>query len=56
MKKKKDPAAVKLGRRGGIKRAEKLTPERRLEIAKKATNTRWKKAKAAKPEAENPQH
>ncbi len=41
----KDPAAVALGRKGGLKggkaRAEKLTPERRSEIAKKAANTRW---------------
>ena len=37
----KDPAAVSLGRRGGLKggkaRAEKLTPEQRSEIAKKGT-------------------
>lgn len=35
----KDPAAVALGRRGGLKggraRADKLTPERRSEIARK---------------------
>lgn len=35
-----------LGRRGGLKggkaRAEKLTPERRSEIAKKAAQARWK--------------
>lgn len=41
----KDPAAVSLGRRGGLKggkaRAEKLTPEQRSEIAKKAAATRW---------------
>ncbi len=37
---KKNPAAVELGRRGGLKdgkaRAEKLTPEQRSDIAKKA--------------------
>lgn len=42
----KDPAAVELGRRGGLKggraRAEKLTPEQRSEIAKKAARARWK--------------
>lgn len=42
----RDPAAVELGRRGGIKggkaRAAKLTPEQRSEIARKAANTRWK--------------
>ena len=40
--------AVEMGRRGGKKggraRAEKLTPERRSEIARKAANARWKKA------------
>lgn len=41
----KDPAAVSLGRRGGLKggkaRAAKLTPEQRKEIARKAAETRW---------------
>lgn len=41
----KDPAAVESGRRGGVKggkaRAEKLSPEERSEIAKKAAATRW---------------
>jgi hypothetical protein len=41
----KDPAAVALGRKGGLKggkaRAEKLTPEQRSRIAKKAADTRW---------------
>ncbi len=41
----KDPAAVSLGRRGGLKggraRADKLTPEQRREIAKKAAAARW---------------
>jgi len=36
-----------LGRKGGLKggkaRAEKLTPERRSEIAKKAAQARWNK-------------
>lgn len=43
----KNPAAVALGRLGGKKggkaRAEKLTPEERKEIAKKAAKARWKK-------------
>lgn len=43
----KDPAAVALGRKGGLKggkaRAEKLSPARRKEIAKKAAKSRWKK-------------
>lgn len=41
----KDPAAVALGRKGGLKggkaRAAKLTPEQRSEIAKKAAAARW---------------
>jgi hypothetical protein len=41
----KDPAAVELGRKGGLKggkrRAEKLSPERRSEIAKRAAQARW---------------
>ena len=41
----KDPFAVELGRRGGLKggkaRAAKLTPEQRREIAKKAASARW---------------
>lgn len=44
--KEKNPAAVALGKLGGMKggkaRAEKLTPERRKEIAKKAAEKRWK--------------
>lgn len=43
----KDPVAVSLGRKGGLKggkaRAEKLTAKQRSEIAKKAAKTRWKK-------------
>jgi len=42
----KNPAAVALGRLGGLKggkaRAEKLSPKRRKEIARKAAQTRWK--------------
>lgn len=44
--KKKNPAAVSLGRLGGLKggkaRAKKLTPAKRREIAKKAAQARWK--------------
>ena len=43
----KNPAAVALGRLGGLKggkaRAASLTPERRKEIAKKAALARWGK-------------
>ena len=42
---KKDPAAVALGRKGGLKggamRAAKLSPEERSKIAKKAAQARW---------------
>lgn len=43
--KEKNPAAVALGRLGGLKggkaRAEKLSLEQRREIAKKAADARW---------------
>jgi hypothetical protein len=39
----KDPAARALGRKGGRARADKMTPERRREIARKAAATRWSK-------------
>jgi len=46
----KNPAAVELGRLGGLKggkaRAESMTPERRSEIAKKAAAARWAKRDA----------
>ena len=41
----KNPAAVALGRRGGLKggkaRADKLTPEQRKAIARRAAAVRW---------------
>jgi hypothetical protein len=36
-------AAAQLGSKGGKKRAENMTPERRSEIAKKAAAKRWAK-------------
>ena len=43
----KDPAAVSLGRKGGLKggkaRAATLSPARRAAIAQKAAQARWKK-------------
>ena len=43
--KKKNPAAVALGRKGGLMggkaRAAKLTPEQRAESARKAAAARW---------------
>lgn len=41
----KDPAAKALGAKGGRKRAENLTPERRAEIARKASEKRWSNAR-----------
>jgi hypothetical protein len=45
----KDPAAVALGRRGGLKggpaRAAKMTPEQRRASALKAARARWSKNK-----------
>ncbi len=44
----KDPAAVALGRRGGLKggkaRSAKMSPERRREIAQAAALKRWRKS------------
>jgi hypothetical protein len=46
-KPEKDPAAVALGRRGGLKggkaRAATMTPEQRSEVARKAAAARWGK-------------
>lgn len=45
----KNPAAVALGRLGGLKggkaRAEKLTAKKRSEIAKKAARVRWSRTR-----------
>ena len=38
----KDKAAQSLGRKGGKARAERMSPERRAEIAKKAAKARWR--------------
>jgi len=44
----KDPAAVALGRKGGLKggkaRAAKMTKEERSEAARIAASARWKKS------------
>jgi hypothetical protein len=46
----KNPTAVTLGRLGGLKggkaRADKLTPGKRAEIAKKAAKARWGSSKS----------
>ena len=45
----KNPHAVALGRLGGLRggksRAERLTPEQRQEISRKAAQARWSKQK-----------
>ncbi len=48
-KPRKNPYAVALGRKGGLKggpaRAAKMTPEERSESARKAVQARWERAK-----------
>lgn len=43
----RDPAAVELGRKGGLKggkaRAAKMTPEERSEASRRAAQARWSK-------------
>lgn len=47
----KNPAAVELGRRGGLKggkaRMEKLTPEERSDLARRAAEARWARRRAS---------
>jgi hypothetical protein len=47
----KDPAAVALGRRGGLKggkaRAAKMTPEERTASARRAAESRWSQSRPA---------
>jgi hypothetical protein len=49
VEREKDPAAVALGRKGGLKggkaRAKAMTKKQRVESAKKAAKARWKKDK-----------
>lgn len=49
----KNPAAVELGRLGGLKggkkRAQKLSPEQRKKIAINAANQRWGNQEGTKP-------
>ena len=49
MRRRKNPAAVSLGRLGGLKRAQTVNdtipPERRHEIAKAAARARWAKVR-----------
>jgi hypothetical protein len=48
MTRRKNPAAVALGRKGGKASAGKLTDEERREKARKAAQTRWAKKKNSK--------
>jgi hypothetical protein len=56
--KRKDPAAVALGRKGGKKggpaRAAKLTPEQRSESARRAVQARWGKELRKQANEANP--
>lgn len=49
----KDKAAQALGRKGGAARAAKLSKKRRAEIARKAANRRWQKARTAREKIES---
>lgn len=49
-KKSRYPEFIEYGRAGGKKRAEKLTPEHRKEIAENAAKKRWEKEKKLKTE------
>lgn len=55
MAEEKNPAAVALGKLGGQKggkaRAEKLSDERKSEIARNAANARWEKWRRAREES-----
>lgn len=54
----KNPAAVKRGRKGGLKggkaRMALLSPAQRAELAKKAARKRWKKGRASHKRAAPP--
>jgi hypothetical protein len=43
---RKDPAAVSLGRKGGVARAKKMSKKKRSASAKKAAETRWEMQKS----------
>ena len=45
MAKRKNPAAVSLGARGGRARAKNLSPERLRAIGRKGAKARWAKRK-----------
>jgi hypothetical protein len=43
--KRKNPAAVALGRKGGRARMKKMTAEQRTKLAQQAASARWTKEK-----------
>jgi|KBSMisStandDraft_5_1062788.scaffolds.fasta_scaffold01135_5 hypothetical protein len=43
--KRKNPAAVALGRKGGHTRMKKMSPQQRTILARLAANARWAKKK-----------
>ena len=55
---KKNPAAVALGRLGGLKRGQTvmdtIPAEKRSEYARHAVNTRWAKVRAEKEKKDPP--
>jgi len=47
----KDPAAVRLGRKGGKAAAKNRTKEERKELARKAAKARWAKGQVSAKES-----
>jgi hypothetical protein len=47
--KRKNPAAVELGRKGGKARVAKMSKEELKEAARRAAQARWAKAKKKNP-------
>jgi hypothetical protein len=45
----KNPAAVELGRRGGLARARSIKKATRIQIARKAAKARWRGRNRTKP-------
>lgn len=50
-KRRKDPLAVALGKRGGLARAKSLTKEEHVALARKAALARWSRVRATKKAA-----
>ena len=47
-KRRKDPLAVALGKRGGLARARNLTKEEHVALARKAALARWSRVRGMK--------